>query len=66
MLVALGDFEGGVDFHCVVAGAELSELGRCFGFQVDATWAGEVASGDADFEELKEAGYRGECGNIEV
>jgi hypothetical protein len=66
VLVALGDFEGGVDFHCVVAGAELGELGRCFGFEVDATWTREVARRDSDFEELKEAGYRGECGNIEV
>jgi hypothetical protein len=50
----------------VMAGAEFCKLGRCFGFEGDATWAGEVARGNADFEKLKEAGYRGECGDIKV
>jgi hypothetical protein len=50
----------------MMAGAEFGELSGCLGLEVDATWAGEMASRDADFEELKETRYCGECGDIEV
>lgn len=62
----LGDFEGGVDFGCVVGGADVVKSGLSFWLKGHARGLREVGSRKGDFEEAQDRWKRGDGCDVEV